>query len=233
MKKYRLIALLCLIFASCNLIGCDFNKNSNDWELIIEEINTDEVIDYNDNLVDLTSICFESEYGIDNIYSSGSSEDLQWVIDTILAECNKSLTALKKVPAREWDTSLRDAVLPIIELEIAYYEKFQDLVPFQDLDNNSFTEDQFNSYEAIQDELDAIDEDIAAANEKLIKVQEEFAKNHWYELEGLDNETIDKSETYSYEDLQNLDDSVTAAITDETINSEEVNNNVDLSETII
>lgn len=225
MKKIRLFTLFGLVLVSCSLVWCINNeeekKGNSNWDFIIEEINNDDVIAYNDNLVEVTSLCFESEAGLDSVYTAWTADELQESIDLILKECNNSLEILKEVPAWEGDSSLRDAVLPIIELEITYYEKFKDLVPFQDLDNDSFTRDQLDAYNAVQDALDSIDEQISAANEKLIHVQEEFAERHWYELDGADVD--DDEDIYTYEDLENLDDSLIAAVDKELDWETEVN----------
>ena len=56
MKKLRLIALLGILLVSTTLVGCDKDKETNTWDIIIEDITaSNEVINYNDSLVDITS----------------------------------------------------------------------------------------------------------------------------------------------------------------------------------
>lgn len=189
MKNLKLFSLLALALFSCALVGCDSNKdNDNSWDLIIEEIVTnDEAINYNDNLVDLTSECFASEDSVRMSYEAWTAADLQVAIDNTVALCNESLNNVSSVDAWENDASLRDWVIDILMWKIDFYEKMQDLVQYQDYseeDLQNLSDEEVAEYEAIIVELDEISKVNDAANEALINIQEEFAKNHNYELEA-------------------------------------------------
>ena len=187
MKNLKLFSLLGIALFSCALVGCVSDNDTNDNDIIIEEITTNEgAIDYNDNLVDLTEDCFASEEDVWAAYDWGSAEELQAAIDNTVALCNVAFNNVQVVEPLEEDATLRDGVLQILEGEINYYAKMGDLVAYQ-----SYTEEDFDNmseedavaYEAIVQELDSIYALNEEANNALVTIQEEFAANHGYELE--------------------------------------------------
>ena len=195
MKKIRLLSLLWIILFAGTLAGCWSNKEvssndtwnnewNNEWNLVIENTTSesDAVINYNDTLVDLASQCIISENNIWNSYDSESPiEDVQAAIKNTITECSNAKENVNKLWDWEWDPSLREWVVAIIDKEIAYYSKFNEILPY--LEKEELTEDEKWIYDATFAEIQTLDEELSQANENLINVQEQFALNHWFELE--------------------------------------------------
>lgn len=191
MKKIRLLSLLWIILFAGTLAGCWGNKevNSNDtwnneWNLVIEDTTSeaDAVINYNDTLVDLASQCIISENNIWSSYDNESPiEDVQAAINNTINECNTSKENVNKLWDWEWDSSLREWVIAIIDKEIEYYSKFSEILPY--LEKEELTEDEKWIYDTIFAEIQTLDGELSQANDNLINVQEQFALNHWFELE--------------------------------------------------
>lgn len=183
MKKFRILAILWVVLVAWTLAGCQ--KNNNNWDIIIEDITTnDVVINYNDNLVDFASQCITSEDAVWNAYNdeSASADDIQNAIANTLNECNAAIDSIENLWWREWDNSLQEGVLVILRKDLEYYTKLSELVPYLWIEDQ-LTEEQAAAYDAIVDEIEAIDSELSEANDNLISIQEQFAANHWYELQ--------------------------------------------------
>ena len=192
MKKTRFLTLLWVVLISGTLAGCLNNSNNESdwtWDFIIEDITweTDAVVNYNDTLVDLAFNCIMSEDNVRNVYDNESTEteDMQKAIDNTIDECTKAWDGINKLWDREWDSSLKDWVLYIIEKEIEYYTKFSELLPY--LQKDELTDEESETYNNLFTEVETLDSELSQANENLISIQEEFAKNHWFELEWEEN----------------------------------------------
>ena len=86
----------------------------------------------------------------------------------------------------EDDASLKNWAISIIEKEIEYYSKFRELLPY--LEKEELTEDEKWVYDSIFAEVQALDEELAQANEDLIAIQEKFAEDHGFSLENEESE---------------------------------------------
>lgn len=183
MKKIRLLTLLWVVLVAWTLVGC-WNKDK-EWDFIIEDITwqNDAVIEYNDTLVDLTAQCLSAE---DEVWSAYKNSDT-WIsnitnaINNLVNECSTAWEQIKNLWDREWDDSLKNWVLNIIEKEISYYIKFNELLPF--IKKEWLTEEESANYNSIYEEIESIDIELSKANEDLSVIQDQFAKNHWFELE--------------------------------------------------
>ena len=156
MKKIRLLSLLWIILFASTLAGCWGNKevNSNntwndEWNLVIEDTTpeNDTVINYNDTLVDLASQCIMSESNVRSVYNDENAkvEDIQKTIEKTINECTKAWNDIEELWDREWDSSLKNWVLSIIEKEIALYTKFSQLLPY--FEKDELTEDEEAAYD--------------------------------------------------------------------------------------
>ena len=193
MKKFWLLSLS-LILVAWTLAGCGSDKQSdtetsnNTWDFIIEDIThqKDAVVEYNDQLVDLASNCIIAEDNVWNVFDDENApvEDIENAIKETIATCTTAGEEISKLWDWEWDSSLKDWVLDIISKDIAYYSKLPEILPY--IDKQDLSAEENEKYEWIHAELDALDADLAQANENLIAIQEQFAKDHGYEL--LDEE---------------------------------------------
>ena len=191
MKNVKLLALLWVVVVAWTLTWCG-NKNANlwvndGWDLIIED-NTpayDAVIDYNDSLVDIASQCIISENNIPTDYENGL-DSIQTAINNTLTQCQSSIDQINALGDWEWDSSLREWIVNILELDIAYFSKFSELLPY--LSSEELPEEDADKYNTLVNEINAIDQVMEAANNNLILIQEEFATNHGYELQPIEEE---------------------------------------------
>lgn len=195
MKKIRLLALLWVILIAGSLAGCGGDKESNNtWDFIIEDITweNDAVINYNDTLVDLASECIISEDNIWNTYDNENStaEDVIKAIDNTISQCSNAWNKIDDLWDWEWDSSLKDWVLDIIEKEINYYSKFKELLPY--LEKEELTEEEKAEYDAIYSEIETLDKELSEANENLMTIQEKFASDYGFELEVIEEETSEE-----------------------------------------
>lgn len=185
MKHVKLLTLLWVVLISCTLVGCWKDKN-NEWDFIIEDITwqNDAVINYNDTLVDLTSKCVEAEDEVWSSYGDNLAiDDTTIAINNLIKECSNAKEEINKLWGREWDNSLKDWVIAVIEKEINYYTKFNELLPY--LKKDSLTEEESTSYNAIYAEVETLNKELDEANENLSGTQKQFSVNHWFELEEV------------------------------------------------
>ena len=191
MKNFKLLTLLWIALIAGFLAGCWSDDNNNDF--IIEDITSqnDAVINYNDNLVDLASQCLASEDTIWTTYDDANSttNDIMNAINNTVSECNKASNEINTLWDWEGDSSLKDWVLDILEKEVNYYSKFSELLPY--LEKSDLTDEEKADYDVIYAEIEALDKELSDANDNLLRVQEQFAKNHWFELEEVTEETAE------------------------------------------
>ena len=187
MKKIRLLTLLWVVVLAWTLAWCWGNKNTNtetnnQWDLIIEDTTAayDAVIDYNDSLVEIASQCIISENEIPTDYEDGL-DNIKAAINNVLAQCQSSIDQINALWDWEGDSSLREWIVKILELDISYFWKFNELLPY--LTSDELSEEDANRYETLVEEINALDQEMEAANNELVEIQTQFAQNHWYQLE--------------------------------------------------
>ncbi len=187
MKKIRLLALSWVALLAWTLAWCWGNQNTNvnsnnQWDLIIEETTGtyDAVISYNDTLVDIASKCILSENEIPTVYED-ELDNVKVAINNVLAQCQSSIDQINALGDWEWDSSLREWIVKVLTLDISYFSKFSELLPY--LTNEELSEDDASEYETLVNEINAIDQEMEVANNDLIYIQETFAANHDYELQ--------------------------------------------------
>ena len=190
MKKFRLLTLLWIALVTGTLAGC-WSDNNEDF--IIEDITweNEAVINYNDNLVDVASQCLLSEDAIWEAYNNTESttKDIVNAVENTISECGNASTKIIEIWDREWDSSLKDWIISIIEKEIRYYTEFKELLPY--LEKEDLTEEEKANYDVIYAEVEALDDELSQANTDLLTIQEQFAKNHGFELEEIAEEAAE------------------------------------------
>ena len=190
MKKTRLLTLLWVVLLAWSLAWCWNNNTTNtnldsetQWgDLIIEDTTSvhDAVIDYNDALVETASQCILSEDNIPTDFENGL-ENIQNAVNNTISQCQNSITEINKLWDWEWDSSLKDWVIKILELDVAYFTKFNEVLPY--LVSEELTEEEADKYNTLIEEINAIDQEMQAANDSMVTIQSEFAQNHWFQLE--------------------------------------------------
>ena len=192
MKKIRLLTLLWVVVLAWTLTWCWGNKNTNtetnnQWDLIIEDVTPqyDAVIGYNDTLVEIASQCIISENDIPTDYEDGI-ENVKAAINNTLTQCQSSIDQISALGDWEGDSSLKDWIIKILELDISYFTKFSELLPY--LTSEELPEADAEKYNTLVEEINALDQEMEAANNELISIQETFAANHGYELQPVEGE---------------------------------------------
>lgn len=190
MKNFKLLALLWVALVAWTLAWCWNNNASNTntdldnrWgDLIIEDTTSEHeaVIDYNDFLVEVASQCIMSEDNIPTDFENWV-ENIQVAVNNTIAQCQNSINEINKKWDWEWDSSLKDWIINILELDVAYFTKFNELLPY--LVSEELTEEDADKYDALVEEINAIDQEMQAANNNMANIQSEFAQNHWFQLE--------------------------------------------------
>lgn len=140
-----------------------------------------DVIDYNDKLVDLAETCFTAENLMWDAVDQENYTLAKDLLSSSITTCQKAQTDTAAMEGYNDDVDLRDAVDVLLQAEVAYLTKFQEALPYRELDEISDEEEA--TYEAIEAELDVLDEASVAASNSLVSIQEAFATKHGYELE--------------------------------------------------
>ena len=185
MKKIRLLALLWVILIAGSLAGCGGDKESNNtWDFIIEDITweNDAVINWN---------TYDNE--------NSTAEDVIKAIDNTISQCSNAWNKIDDLWDWEWDSSLKDWVLDIIEKEINYYSKFKELLPY--LEKEELTEEEKAEYDAIYSEIETLDKELSEANENLMTIQEKFASDYGFELEVYEQAAKDRQAEETSEEV--------------------------------
>ena len=176
-KELRWNVMTMLMRASDKI---DLDTLNKDLEMSPEYNNEDEVINYNDKMVDLTNKCEKERNSLEDMYERATAQQIKIANDNVLNICENALTEVAKMWDWKNDSSLKDAVMKNIASIITYYREFEKKIPYLDKNLTSIEEKELNSINAKLDELDAKRID---ANENLSNVQKKFAEKHGYELD--------------------------------------------------
>lgn len=200
MNKSKFLALLWVVLVAWTMAWCGNNTNvdneinNDNNDLIIEDVteSANAVIDYNDSLVDLAYNCIASEDTIWTAYNSEelNVENIQNAISNTVAECNSAINQIESLGNWEWDSSLKDGVITLLQKDIEYYEKLGETVPYLTIPEDELTEEQAELYSDIISEIDVINQELEIANANLVAIQDQFAVDHGYELEDIEWEEV-------------------------------------------
>ena len=186
MKKFGVL-LFCLVLLSWMIVWCSSKDVSDDkWDFIIEEIDTDQIMAYNDSIRDFWLKCFEADESMRDIYNWynwWSTDEVKSAIDDTVSECKNSMFQINDLWDIDWDSSLKDWVILLIQKMLERYEKLYETLPFLPLLDEWLVEEDSMAYEEIKSELDSLGSEIRDLNKNLSDIQLSFAEAHWYELE--------------------------------------------------
>ena len=182
------VLLLCMICLSWVMVWCSTKeaKNTDQWDFVIQEVDADQVLSYNDNIRNFSIMCIDAEESMWDVYNSynwWSIDDVKLAIDNTVSECKDAMFKINDLWAWEWDASLKDGVISLIQKMLEKYEKLYETLPFLPLLSEWLVEDDAVIYEWIKAELNSLDWEIIELNDELSEIQYSFAENHWYELE--------------------------------------------------
>lgn len=184
MKNLKILTLLWIILFTGFLSGCWSNSKVNEANNT-ENTNSenDKVIDYNDSIVKIASKCHESAMNTRDSYNN-KDEIIQTETSAknTISECENSINQINILWDREWDSSLKDWMISLLNLYITYFTKFNEMLTY--LENENHPKEDIESYEIIVKEIKDMDSEIESENNNFINTQKLFANNHWFELES-------------------------------------------------
>jgi len=186
MKNLKLLILLWFILISWFLSGCWNNSQSNEWNNT-ENIDSqnDKVIDYNDSIIKIAYKCHESATITRDSYDAKAEvKQIETNTENTISQCQNSIEQINNIWDREWDASLKDGIISLLNLYVTYFTKFNKMVSY--LENENYPKEDIESYEEIVKEIKDMDDEIEVANNNFINIQESFARNHWFELENIE-----------------------------------------------
>lgn len=188
MRKFGVL-LLWLIFLSGMIVGCSLKENDDKWDFIIEEIDSDQIVAYNDSIRSISEKCFEAEdsmWNIYNWYNWWSTDDVKSAIDETVSVCKDSMFQINDLWGVDWDSSLKDWVILLIQKMLERFDKLYETLPFLPLLDEGLVDEDFVAYEGIKSDLDSLGWEIRDLNKSLSEIQRLFAEAHWYELEEVE-----------------------------------------------
>ena len=174
MKKFGVFALW-LVILSWVIVWCSS-----------KQADEDQVIVYNGNIISLWEKCIEageSMWNIYNWYSKWSTEDVKSAIDDAVSQCKDSMFQINDLWGMDWDDSLKDGVIVLIQKMLEQYEKLYEILPFLPLLDEGLVEEDLRTYEQIVEDLDSLGVEIQDLNKNLVEIQRWFAERYWYEVD--------------------------------------------------
>lgn len=163
-KSFWIISLLWVLFLS----WCGWSMN---------------IVEYNDSLVDTVKECTDSNQELfKNFNTNEASVDsiVQSIQDSVTI-CQNSQVKASQLWSYEKDSSLKDAVVELLALEIDYLQKFSSTSRYWNIDN--LTEEDREDYNSTVSDLNETQNALNQQFTKLQEVQEEFAAKHALKLE--------------------------------------------------
>lgn len=183
MKKIWLLIWWIILFAWV-LTWC-WKDSNNTWDFIIEDVTSknEDFASYNDTLADLLTNCVNAENETLNSTDDEnvSIETKKSAINNKIQKCQYSIEQISSLWDLEWDNSLQNEVIGIIEKITSYYSKLDELLTYSELEKP--TDEETEIITSIMEELNSIDNEISESNNTLLEVQREFADRHGYPLE--------------------------------------------------
>lgn len=183
MKNLKILTLSGIILLAGFLSGCWNNSKVNGVNNT-ENTNSenDKVIDYNDSIVKIASKCHESAMSTRDSYNNKDEiTQTETSAKNTISECEDSINQINILWDREWDSSLKDWMVSLLNLYVTYFTKFNEMLTY--LENENHPKEDIESYEIIVKEIKDMDSEIESENNSFINTQKLFANNHWFELE--------------------------------------------------
>ena len=171
-KSLWLLSLLWILILS----GCGWSNN---------------IIEYNDSFVAIVKECTEVNQALFQTFESNTST-LDSIADGVQANIEICSNASKKASELwdyEKDSSLKDAVIDLLDTEVEYLQKFAATNHYRNIDN--LTDEDKEAYDAVTSDLNATQNVLNQKFTDLQDVQEAFAAKHGLKLENISEENPD------------------------------------------
>lgn len=182
MKNLKLLTLSWIILISWLLSGC-WNNLVNNSENITEK--TNKATEYNNSLMNIASRCPTAANTVRDLYENNDKiENIEIATENTLSECKNAADQISVIWDLEWDNSLKDWIINILNLYTTYFTKFKEMLSYLEKDN--LTKEETEIYENIVQEIKDMDKEMDSQNNNLFNIQKQFAENHWFELENIE-----------------------------------------------
>ncbi len=100
----------------------------------------------------------------------------------VLELCQQSLSGIEAMSGYDGDSTMKDAFLAEMEIEIAYLNKIGEALTYREIDE--LTEEEITAEENLWKEIDILAQKWEESSTHSETVQKTFAQQHGYELEN-------------------------------------------------
>ena len=154
------------------------------WILILSGCGSSiDVVEYNDSFVSLVKECTDANQALFQTFNTDWS-----TIDSIAQSLQENINICQNSQAKAadmWDydkdSSLKDAVVNLLTMEVEYLQKFSETARYRNID--SITDEDKLAYDTIVGDLYKSESELNSLFISLQDVQESFAAKHWLKLE--------------------------------------------------
>ena len=141
------------------------------------------MIEYNDSFVALVKECTDANQALYQNFNAESST-IDSIIQTLqdnINICQNAQEKASKMRDYDKDSSLKDAVVNLLSMEVDYLQKFSETNRYRNMDN--LTDEDKEAYNGIVSDLNQAQNLLNQQFTNLQDVQEAFAAKHGLKLE--------------------------------------------------
>jgi len=154
------------------------------WILILSWCGSStNVVEYNDSFVELVRECTDGNQALFQNYNANSAtlDSISQSLQDNISICQNAQAKASQMWDYEKDSSLKDAVINLLTMEVNYLQKFSETSRYRNIDN--LTEEDKIAYNWIVTELNEVQNYLNKQFTNLQDTQEAFAAKHGLNLE--------------------------------------------------
>ena len=154
------------------------------WILILSWCGSStNVVEYNDSFVELVRECTDGNQALFQTYNANSAtlDSIAQSLQDNISMCQNAQAKASQMWDYEKDSSLKDAVINLLTIEVNYLQKFSETSRYRNIDN--LTEEDKIAYNWIVTELNEVQNYLNKQFTNLQDTQEAFAAKHGLNLE--------------------------------------------------
>ena len=154
------------------------------WILILSWCGSStNVVEYNDSFVELVRECTDGNQALFQTYNANSAtlDSIAQSLQDNISMCQNAQAKASQMKKKKKDSSLKDAVINLLTIEVNYLQKFSETSRYRNIDN--LTEEDKIAYNWIVTELNEVQNYLNKQFTNLQDTQEAFAAKHGLNLE--------------------------------------------------
>lgn len=154
------------------------------WALILSWCGwSSNVVEYNDTLVSIVKECTDSNHELFETFQANWStiDSIADALQTNIDMCNEAKEKAIELWDYDKDSSLKDAVVDLLSMEVEYLEKFWSTSHYRNVDD--LTDEDKAEYDSVVNDLNESQELLNQQFTNLQEAQEAFAAKHELKLE--------------------------------------------------